>query len=70
MLSTHYIPLYEKMRENQLVPEDLHAAISTFPPKFRPYQRHQDYIIYTHLLSTSVFLGGGSYPSLLSKAWR
>jgi len=30
-LSKYYIPLYEKLREDGLVPDDLHAILSSFP---------------------------------------
>ena len=31
-VSKYYIPLYEKLREDGLVPDDLDAVLSTFPP--------------------------------------
>ena len=44
-LSKHYIPLYEKLREERLIPDDLHAALSTFPPKSPRKNRTQ--LLYT-----------------------
>ena len=32
VLSKYYIPLYEKLREEGYVPDDLNAVLSTFPP--------------------------------------
>jgi hypothetical protein len=33
VLPKHYIPLYEKLREDRLVPDDLDAVLSTFTQK-------------------------------------
>ena len=38
-LSKHYPPLYEKLREEQLVPDDLDAVLSTFPSQRPKYRR-------------------------------
>ena len=35
ILSKHCIPLYEMLRKEGHVPDDLHAVLSTFPPKSR-----------------------------------
>ena len=32
-ISKYYIPLYKKLREDGLVPDDLDAVLSTFPPR-------------------------------------
>ena len=46
VVSKRYIPLYEKLREEQLVPDDLDAVLSTFPDDgFPKYRRSQ--FIYT-----------------------
>ena len=37
-VSKYYIPLYEKLREEGLVPDDLDAVLSTFPPTVRKCQ--------------------------------
>jgi len=34
-VSKYHIPLYEKLREEGFVPDDLDAVLSTFPPKIR-----------------------------------
>jgi hypothetical protein len=41
VLSKAYIPLYEKLREELLVPDDLDAVLSTFPHRFPKYFRSQ-----------------------------
>jgi hypothetical protein len=41
VLSKGYIPLYEKLREELLVPDDLDAVLSTFPQRFPKYRRSQ-----------------------------
>ena len=41
ILSKWYTPLYEKLREEQLVPDDLHRLLSTFPDGFCKYRRTQ-----------------------------
>jgi hypothetical protein len=38
-VSKHYIPLYEKLREEGLVPDDLDAVLSTLPPQM-PISQH------------------------------
>ena len=38
-LSKHYPPLYEKLREDQLVPDDLDTALSTLPSEKFSYRR-------------------------------
>ena len=43
-LPINYLPLYEKLREERLVSDDLHKVLSTFPPGL-PQNRAQ--IIYT-----------------------
>ena len=37
-VSKYHIPLYEKLREDGLVPDDLDAVLSTFPPAARKCQ--------------------------------
>ena len=37
-LSQNYPPLYEKLREDGLIPDDLHRILSTFPPKNPKYR--------------------------------
>ena len=37
----HILPLYEKLREDRFVPDDLHAPLSTFPSKLRGFRRCQ-----------------------------
>ena len=41
VLSKFYIPLYEKLREERLVSDDLHAVLSTFPPNLPKYPKCQ-----------------------------
>jgi hypothetical protein len=41
VLSKYYKPLYEKLREDGLVPDDLHAILSTSTTKFPSYSRRQ-----------------------------
>ena len=38
-LSKYYVPLYQKLREDQLLPDDLVTALSTFPSRRCHYQR-------------------------------
>jgi hypothetical protein len=45
VLSKYYKPLYEKLREDQLVPDDLDAILSTFTSRFPNYNRSQ--LLYT-----------------------
>ena len=45
ILSKRYFPLYEKLREERLVPDDLHAVLSTFPSQSLSYRRSQ--LLYT-----------------------
>ena len=40
-LSKYYIPLYEKLKEDRLLPDDLVTALSTFPLKRWHYHRSQ-----------------------------
>ena len=44
-LSKHYIPLYEKLKEDRLLPDDLVTALSTFPLKKCFY--HLRHFLYT-----------------------
>jgi hypothetical protein len=44
-VSKHYISLYQKLREEQLVSDDLDAVLSTFPHKSPTYHRSQ--VLYT-----------------------
>ena len=37
-ISKYYIPLYKKLREDGLVPDDLDAVLSTFPPRVINWQ--------------------------------
>jgi hypothetical protein len=41
VLSKAYIPLYEKLREELFVPDDLDAVLSTFPHTFGQYRQSQ-----------------------------
>jgi hypothetical protein len=41
VVSRIYIPLYEKLREERLVSDDLDAVLSTFPHKLPSYGRNQ-----------------------------
>jgi hypothetical protein len=41
VVSRCYIPLYEKLREERLVPDDLDAVLSTFPRRLPSYGRGQ-----------------------------
>jgi hypothetical protein len=45
VVSKCYTPLYENMRDDQLIPDDLHAILSTFPPLSPRYRRRQ--LLYT-----------------------
>jgi hypothetical protein len=45
VLSKYYKPLYEKLREDRLVPDDLDAILSTFTSGFPYYNRSQ--LLYT-----------------------
>jgi hypothetical protein len=38
-LPKHYIPLYKKLKEDRLVPDDLDAVLSTFSQRFSRYHR-------------------------------
>ena len=44
-LSNYYLPLYKKLREDQLVPDDLDTALSAMPPEYPLYYRN--HILYT-----------------------
>ena len=45
-LSKHFLPLYDKLREDRLVPDDLDTALSTLPSK-NPKSYRQIQILYT-----------------------
>ena len=45
-LSKYHIPLYEKLREEHLVPDDLDAVLSTFPPNL-PIGKYNNQRLYT-----------------------
>ena len=45
VVSKVYLPLYEKLREELLVPDNLDAVLSTFPKRFINYRRSQ--LLYT-----------------------
>jgi len=45
MLSKYWPPLYEKLREDQFIPDDLHKALSTLPLKNPNYYRN--HFLYT-----------------------
>jgi hypothetical protein len=45
VLSNSYSPLYEKLREEQLVPDDLHEILSKLPSKSPRYRKSQ--LLYT-----------------------
>jgi hypothetical protein len=45
VLLNRYKPLYEKLREDRLVPDDLDAILSTFTPRVLSYNRSQ--LLYT-----------------------
>ena len=44
-LSKHFLRLYEKLREDQLIPDDLDAALSALPSKLLTYRR--SHLLYT-----------------------
>ena len=44
-LSKYYLPLYEKLREDQLIPDDLDAVLSNLPSKTIRYSR--SHFLYT-----------------------
>ena len=41
VLPKHAAPLYQKLRVDQLIPDDLHTAISNLPPIIPSYRRSQ-----------------------------
>ena len=45
VVSKYYIPLYEKLREELFVPDELDAALSTFPRKYCNFRQSQ--LLYT-----------------------
>ena len=45
VVSKYYIPLYEKLREELLVPDELDAVLSTFPRRFAKFRQSQ--LLYT-----------------------
>jgi hypothetical protein len=45
-LAKHYIRLYEKLREERFVPDDLDAALSTLPSQF-PSFTSRSHLLYT-----------------------
>jgi hypothetical protein len=45
VLAKYYKPLYEKLREDRLVPDDLDAILSTFTSRFLKHNRSQ--LLYT-----------------------
>ena len=57
VLPKYYTPLYEKLREDHLVPDDLHAVLSTFPPRQPRYYGPQ--LLYT--LSDTLIVDFGAY---------
>ena len=44
-LSRYYAPLYEKLREDLLIPDDLHTVLATLPS--RRYRFSRSHILYT-----------------------
>ena len=44
VLPKYYIPLYEKLREELFVPDDLNTALSTFPDRFPRYRGHSQFL--------------------------
>jgi hypothetical protein len=57
VLSKFFIPLYEKLREEQLVPDDLDAVLSTFPHRIAQYRRSQ----YLYTLNDTFIVDFSSY---------
>jgi hypothetical protein len=57
VLSKLYHPLYKKLREELLVPDDLDAVLSTFPPIFPRYR--QCHLLYT--LNDTFIVNFGSH---------
>ena len=47
VLSKYYIPLYEKLREENLIPDDLYAALSAFPPRLPTGRYYTGQNLYT-----------------------
>ena len=47
-LSKYYFPLYEKLREDRLIPDDLHMALATLPSKKKQQSSYRrSHILYT-----------------------
>ena len=44
-LSKYYLSLYERLREDGLIPDDLHTALATLPSK--RYRYHRSNVLYT-----------------------
>ena len=63
--SKGYFPLYEKLREERLVPDDLHAVLSTLPSKLLSYRRSQ--LLYTLNDTFIVDFGGESIFFVITK---
>ena len=58
MLSKRYIPLYEKLREEGFVPDDLDEILSTFPPgvpRSQPLYTLDDTFIIDSSIRTKAF---------------
>ena len=44
-ISKYYLPLYEKLKEDQFIPDNLDAVFSTFPSRSIQYRR--SHLLYT-----------------------
>jgi hypothetical protein len=61
VVSRFYTPLYEKLREEQLVPDDLDSVLSTFPHRRTRYGRGQ--FLYT--LNDTFIVNFGAQKGIL-----
>jgi hypothetical protein len=69
-LSKFYPLLYEKLREDRPIPDDLDTALAALPSKKISFRRSHLFLhLMTHLSSTSV-RKYRLYSSLPNKAWR
>jgi hypothetical protein len=57
VVSRFYTPLYEKLREERLVPDDLDAVLSTLPQRLPSYGRGQ----YLYTLNDTFIVNFGAY---------
>jgi len=64
-LQIHYSPLYEKLREERFIPDDLDAVLSTLPSKNLNYRRSQ--LLYTLNDAFIIEFGSKIHPFIITE---